>query len=146
MTQAQTQLKDQTDTGRFARRDMGMSTALVILMLVLATTNIPLAHGADKKPYDKQLLRLSELLGAVHYLRELCGADDGQLWRNQMQDIMKAEGSTALRRLALTRRFNFGYRSYSRTYSRCTPSARTAISRFINEAAVIADTMVRNIP
>ena len=107
---------------------------------------IPMAYGLDKKPYDKQLLRLSELLGAVHYLRELCGANEGQLWRERMQDIMKAEGSTALRRLSLTRRFNFGYRSYSRTYSKCTPSAKTAISRFVNEAAVIADTMLQTIP
>ena len=30
--------------------------------------------SSDSKPYDDKLLRLSEILGAVHYLRELCGA------------------------------------------------------------------------
>ena len=29
---------------------------------------------SDDRPYDNKLLRLSEILGAVHYLRELCGA------------------------------------------------------------------------
>src|SRR5262249_12937152 len=30
----------------------------------------------ETKPYDERLMRLSEILGAVHYLRELCGAND----------------------------------------------------------------------
>ncbi len=57
------------------------------------------AHAAsDTKPYDDRLLRLSEILGAVHYLRELCGANEGQYWRDRMRDLMDAEGSSALRR------------------------------------------------
>ncbi len=127
----------------FARK---LAKTLVVVLLIGSFFTPAPVLALEKKPYDKQLLRLSELLGAVHYLRELCGANEGQLWRRQMSAIMKAEGSTALRRLSLTRRFNFGYRSYSRTYSHCTPSAKTAISRFINEAAAISDTMVRNIP
>src|SRR5881392_1964052 len=83
----------------------------------------------DTRPYDERLMRLSEILGAIHYLRELCGANDGQAWRDRMKELMAAEGSTALRRAKLTRSFNNGYRSYSRTYNSCTPSAQTAISR-----------------
>src|SRR5580765_5469028 len=83
----------------------------------------------DTRPYDERLMRLSEILGAVHYLRELCGANDRQAWRDRMKELMDAEGSTALRRAKLTRSFNNGYRSYSRTYNSCTPSAQTAISR-----------------
>jgi uncharacterized protein (TIGR02301 family) len=95
----------------------------------------------DTKPYDDRLMRLSEILGAVHYLRELCGANDGQLWRERMRELMDAEGSTALRRAKLTRSFNSGYRSYSRTYNSCTPSAQTAITKFLSEGAEIADTL-----
>ena len=49
-------------------------------------------------------------------------------WRDRMKELMDAEGSTALRRAKLTRSFNNGYRSYSRTYNSCTPSAQTAIT------------------
>jgi uncharacterized protein (TIGR02301 family) len=105
------------------------------------------AVGPDAKPYDDKLLRLSELLGAVHYLRELCGANDGQLWRDRMKELMDAEGSSALRRAKLTRRFNHGYHSYSRTYKECTSSAQTAIGRFLAEAAQIAEALLaRNAP
>jgi uncharacterized protein (TIGR02301 family) len=100
----------------------------------------------DSKPYDERLLRLSEVLGAVHYLRELCGANDGQVWRDRMRELMDAEGSSALRRAKLTRSFNNGYRSYSRTYSTCTSSAQTAITRFLAEGADIADGLTKSVP
>lgn len=98
----------------------------------------------DGKPYDDRLMRLSEILGAVHYLRELCGANDGQLWRDRMRELMEAEGSTALRRARLTRSFNNGYRSYSRTYSSCTAPAQTAIDRFLTEGAELADALTKS--
>jgi uncharacterized protein (TIGR02301 family) len=100
----------------------------------------------DTRPYDERLMRLSEILGAVHYLRELCGANDGQAWRDRMKELMDAEGSTALRRAKLTRSFNNGYRSYSRTYNSCTPSAQTAIGRFLAEGAEIADALTKSVP
>lgn len=100
----------------------------------------------DNKPYDERLMRLSEILGAVHYLRELCGANDGQLWRDRMRELMDTEGSSALRRAKLTQSFNNGYRSYSRTYNTCTTSAQTAITRFLSEGAEIADGLVKSVP
>ena len=63
-----------------------------------------------------------------------------------MRELMDAEGSTALRRAKLTRSFNSGYRSYSRTYNSCTPSAQTAITRFLTEGAEIADGLVKSVP
>jgi uncharacterized protein (TIGR02301 family) len=113
----------------------------------LATGALAQAGGdADSRPYDDKLLRLSEILGAVHYLRELCGASEGQLWRDRMKELMDAEGSSALRRAKLTQSFNNGYRSYSRTYSTCTASARTAISRFLSEGADLADALTKSSP
>ena len=104
------------------------------------------AQDAETKPYDDKLTRLAEVLGAVHYLRELCGSTDGQLWRERMREILDGEGSTALRRAKLTRSFNSGYRSYSRTYQTCTPAAQTAISRFLNEGVQIADSLIKTVP
>jgi uncharacterized protein (TIGR02301 family) len=102
--------------------------------------------GPDTRPYDERLMRLSEILGAIHYLRELCGSNDGQVWRERMKELMDAEGFTALRRAKLTRSFNNGYRSYSRTYNNCTPSAQTAITRFLAEGAEIAEGLVKSVP
>ena len=119
-------------------------TAGLVLAMTLAASNV--AFSQAQKPYDKELMRLSEILGAVHYLRELCGSEDGQLWRDQMNELISAEGSSALRRARLTRRFNQGYRSYSRTYNVCTASARTAIERFISEGVELSEGVLKRIP
>jgi uncharacterized protein (TIGR02301 family) len=128
-----------------------LSRTLAATFLALATAWAAGAQGlqgltTDTRPYDDKLLRLSEILGAVHYLRELCGANEGQHWRDRMKELMDTEGSTALRRAKLTRSFNNGYRSYSRTYSACSPSAQTAINRFLAEGAEIADNLVKTAP
>lgn len=122
------------------------AAALITAATAFGAAGQPALGAADSRPYDDRLMRLSEILGAVHYLRELCGANDGQLWRDRMRELMDAEGSTALRRAKLTRSFNSGYRSYSRTYNSCTPSAQTAISRFLAEGTEIADGLVKSVP
>ena len=122
------------------------AAALITAAAALPATGQGTVASQETKPYDERLLRLSEILGAVHYLRELCGANDGQLWRDRMRELMDAEGSSALRRAKLTRSFNNGYRSYSRTYNSCTASAQTAINRFLSEGAELADAMMKSVP
>ncbi len=98
----------------------------------------------DARPYDVQIYRLSEILGAVHYLRALCGADEGQIWRKQMRDLVNAEGTNALRRAKLRDSFNKGYRGYARTYRTCTKPALVAISRFMEQGASIANSLAQD--
>ena len=112
----------------------------------MVMTTLPSLAVPDIKPYDDKLLRLSEILGAVHYLRELCGANEGQYWRDRMRELTEAEGSSALRRAKLARAFNQGYRSYSRTYNTCSPSAQTAITRFLAEGTQLSEGMVKSFP
>lgn len=114
-------------------------TTLVAAMLLSLGFGPPARAAEEGKPYDAQLLRLAELLGAVHYLRELCGANEGQLWREKMDALVEAEGTTAIRQARLVQSFNKGYRSYRRTYQTCTKSAETAVARFLAEGAEIAE-------
>jgi len=90
------------------------------------------------RPYDKELFQLAEVLGAVHYLRTLCGADEGQKWRDQMRGLVEAEGSPAIRRAQLVRSFNKGYRGYGRTYQRCTDLARRSVERLLREGRTLS--------
>jgi uncharacterized protein (TIGR02301 family) len=127
-----------------------LQTCLAALVIATIGGSAALAQGAigspDARPYDDKLMRLSEILGAVHYLRELCGSNEGQMWRDRMKELMDAEGSSALRRAKLTRSFNNGYRSYSRTYNSCTPSAQSAIKLFLAEGAEVADALIKSVP
>jgi uncharacterized protein (TIGR02301 family) len=125
-------------------RRLRILTAAAALCVLSALA--PVHAAPDAKPYDDKLMRISEILGAIHYLRELCGANEGQYWRERMRELMDAEGSSAVRRARLTRAFNQGYRSYSRTYNTCSPSAQTAITRFITEGAQLSDGLVKTFP
>lgn len=122
---------------------MSLKRTIAASLLVLGLLTAP-AHAEEQRPYDNKLLRLAELLGAVHYLRELCGAQEGQLWRDKMEALAEAEGTSALRRAKLVQSFNKGYRSYRRTYQTCTKSAETAVARFLAEGAEIADAVAQN--
>ncbi len=117
---------------------------LVLTTVLAAGLAAASCHArAQERPYDDRLYRLSELLGAIHYLRELCGANDGQTWRKGMQELLDAEGSTLSKKATLARRFNRGYRGYSRTYRSCNGSAQATIERFIKEAIDISDELVK---
>ena len=48
-------------------------------------------------------------MGALHYLRGLCGANDGQKWRNEVQALIDAEAPTGERRTRMIASFNRGY-------------------------------------
>src|SRR5689334_4640647 len=110
-----------------------------LLLLVLSVSPAlaqPSAGG--RAPYEGDLQRLSEILGALHYLRDICGAREGQVWRNEMQALVDAEAPSGERRERLVASFNRGYRGFQQTYRTCTPAADYAIRRYLEEGSKIA--------
>lgn len=114
--------------------------ALVAAFFALG--NSQRAQAVDS-PFEGDLLRLSEILGSLHYLRNLCG-ENGQDWRGRMEALLAAENPDDERRAKLTASFNRGYRSFETTYSACTSSALAAISRYMKEGEALSrDTATR---
>jgi len=110
--------------------------ASLILIAVLGAA--PSRAQDAAAPFDPDLLRLAEILGSLHYLRGICGANEGQKWRNQMQALVDAETPGGDRRARMIASFNRGYRGFQQTYRTCTPAADTAIRRYLDEGAKIA--------
>ncbi len=121
--------------------------AVALLLGLSLLTDVSQRAGAqlnpDNRPYDDKLMRLSEILGAIHYLRELCGAQEGQIWREQMKNLLDSEGATAIRRAKLAKEFNKGYRGYRRTYRYCTEPAKIAADRFTEEGAALSEGLLK---
>ncbi len=86
-------------------------------------------------PYEPQITRLSEVLGALSFLRDLCGAGDGEEWRGKMAALLDADAPSGSRRQKLMASFNRGFHGYELTYRACTPNAQTVISRYLAEAS-----------
>lgn len=98
------------------------------------------APGAEAPPppYEGQLARLSEIMGALVFLRDLCGDKDAEDWREKMSALLDAEAPSGPRRVKYVAAFNRGFRDYELTYRACTPNARTATARYLDEAARIS--------
>lgn len=109
---------------------------------LMAVLSLPAGLGnAAEAPYDAQLVRLAEILGSVHYLRNLCG-ETGDEWRGRMETLLATENPDPQRRARLIASFNRGYRSYQSTYLQCTPSAALAIARYMEEGEALARDIV----
>jgi uncharacterized protein (TIGR02301 family) len=89
-------------------------------------------------PYEGEMSRIAEILGALHYLRPLCGSAEKERWRDEMQALITAEQPPAPRRDRMIASFNRSYNAYEQTYRTCTPSADLAIKRFIDEGAKLS--------
>ena len=111
--------------------------ALVILLMILASPAGP-ARAVDVAPFDGVLERLAEILGSLHYLRGVCGANEGNKWRNEMQALIDAETPSGDRRARMIAGFNRGYNGFQQTYRTCTPAALVAIRRYIDEGSKIS--------
>jgi uncharacterized protein (TIGR02301 family) len=106
------------------------------LLMMLAAAP---ARAADSgAAFEADLERLSEILGALHYLRGVCGANEGAKWRNEMQALMDAEAQAPERRAKMVASFNRGFSGFQQTYRTCTPAADVAIRRYLDEGAKIA--------
>jgi uncharacterized protein (TIGR02301 family) len=116
-----------------------LKRAFILLLIGLGSARLPaLAIEGSAAPYDADLQRLAEILGALHYLRGLCGANEGAKWRNEMQALVDAETPSGERRDRLVASFNRGYRGFQQTYRTCTPSADLVIRRYLEEGAKIS--------
>ena len=72
---------------------------------------------------------MAELMGALAYLRDLCGNGDGGKFRAKMSALIQADGISQSRRDFLAGAYNSGFESYQMTYRVCTPAAEVVISR-----------------
>lgn len=89
-------------------------------------------------PYDPNLQRLSEILGALHFLRGICGYNEGQKWRDEAQALIDAEAPSGKRHDDMIESFNRGYLGFQQSYRTCTPTAKIVIRRYLEEGAQIA--------
>lgn len=137
-------------------RRLGVLLALLALAQPLAAqpsarTNPPTPTAAPPRPaapvapdpnapppYEPQIMRLAELLGALHHLRTVCQEPDANQWRDRLAALIEAEAPAPDRRDRLAGSFNASFRTWARSYRTCTPAARAASQRFLAETAKIA--------
>jgi len=117
---------------------------LILASISFLAAGTPARAEGAAAPFDGSLQRLAEILGALHYLRGICGANEGEKWRKEMQSFIDAETPQGDRRARMIASFNRGYRGYQQTYRTCTPAADLVIRRYLEEGSrIIRDVTAR---
>src|ERR1700749_2388182 len=111
---------------------------LAIFLVISACLAAPARAQDAAAPFDGDLQRLAEILGTLHYLRGICGSNEGGKWGNEMQALIGSETPSGDRRARRVAGFNRGYNGFQQTYRPCTPAALVAIRRYIDEGSKIS--------
>ncbi len=114
------------------------SLAAAILVVLTVAGSLPARAQDAAAPFDADLQRLAEILGTLHYLRAICGSNEGMKWRNEMQALVEAETPSGERKSRMVASFNRGYHGFQQTYRSCTPAANLAIRRYLDEGSKIS--------
>ena len=77
------------------RSTMRFATALLAAVLAISAAIGP--ARAVEAPFEGRLMRLAEVLGSLHHLRNLCG-ETGDTWRKQMEELLVTENPEPERR------------------------------------------------
>ena len=108
--------------------------AMTIAAPLFAST--PSFAASAEAKFEQPLMRLAEVLGSLHYLRNLCG-EAGNAWRGEMEQLLASENPSPDRKARFVASFNRGYRSFDGVYVACTASATEAISRYMKEGEAL---------
>jgi uncharacterized protein (TIGR02301 family) len=107
---------------------------VVSISILLTTAPV----RAQEPVYQAELLRFSEVVGAVSYLDRLCGGAGGY-WRQSMEQLLKAQGLAGPERRPYVQAFNRGERTFSVVHTICTDRARTILTHYMDEGQALAE-------
>lgn len=113
---------------------MRLSGGLLLALVIVA----PVTAADVPPPYQPDLLRFSEVIGAITYLDRLCGTTSHD-WRARMEALLDAQGLEGVARRPYVEAFNRGQRSFSVAHRSCTTAARGALQGYLTEGAGLSD-------
>jgi uncharacterized protein (TIGR02301 family) len=121
-----------------ARFLFGFETVLARVLIAGALALVLPSPPARADDMSSGLTRLAEILGAAHHLREICGANEGALWRNKMIDLLGVANVDIETRQRLIEHFNNAYYRYRSAYPSCTRRAAEESDALFDEGRKLA--------
>jgi len=123
------------------RMTSNLTPLLFALSLLCSLGGSPAAAQSSSPAYEERLLRLSEIVGSVYYIRTLCsGTDEG--WREMLQSLIDLETTDAAQKTRLTAAFNRGYRSFAAVHNKCNDVALQAEEQYRKEGLELASAII----
>ena len=93
--------------------------------------------------YNNKFYRLSEILGSLHYLQNLCYKKN-MIWRISMIELIHDTKFDTKTKSQFYAAFNNAYRSFSLNYHQCTASSKWAHENYRLEAKKLIDELLHD--
>lgn len=122
-----------------ARQGALLLKILAVFVTLASATPLLAADATQPPPYQADLLRLSEVLGAAAYLDGLCGGPAAADWRTKMAALLDAQRLDGSARRPYVEAFNRGQRTFSVAHRACTSSSRSVLQRYFAEGAQLSE-------
>lgn len=116
-----------------------MLKVLAVLVTLGSATPLLAADATSPPPYQADVLRLSEVLGAVAYLDGLCVGPTPTDWRAKMLSLLDAQRLDGPSRRPYVEAFNRGQRTFAVAHRSCTAAARNVLQRYFAEGAQLSE-------
>ncbi|GAB5508743.1 MAG: TIGR02301 family protein [Hyphomicrobiales bacterium] len=104
-----------------------IAASMALAALLAVSMPIFTAQAQTQAQTDAALLDLSEILGALAHLEDICAKGDGS--RTDMEALLASEELTPVRQSVLIDSFNRGFRNVAVTHQRCTSASERLIER-----------------
>lgn len=122
-----------------------------VLVLTLVICMAPAAGllAQDKmnvySRYQGQLLRMADILGALHHLRGSCIDGETQIWREEMMELIRLESPSPERKDELITRFNNAYAAARRDFAQCNRTTSKYAQKLADEGSHLTETALLSI-
>ncbi|MDB5469406.1 MAG: hypothetical protein JWR84_966 [Caulobacter sp.] len=85
------------------------------------------ALAQERPPPERQaLVDLAYAIGESHALRQVCGGDSDQRWRDRMAELINTEQADEAFEARLKQSFNSGFAARLSQFPACSPESRKA--------------------
>lgn len=111
-----------------ARRLRALAAAMLFALMMPGGT---LSAAFMDETYARDLLHLSGVMGALHYLERLCYGESP--WREQMIDLLSAQEPSRQWQMLMVRSFNRSYDRYKLSYRNCSSETRSLARQQLRE-------------
>lgn len=128
---------------RFVLLGLVVVCPLFAMSSLQAQTQKPQEPTVTATPYDRQLNRLSEIIGTITYLRNRCSEKPEPQWRAAMEKLLTLDaGNEPARKEQLTAAYNRGYRAFGALHDTCTKAAQATEQEYRAEGATLIKEMI----
>ncbi|BBE70637.1 TIGR02301 family protein [Oharaeibacter diazotrophicus] len=115
----------------------GAAAAVVVLLAATVAAAAADDPAPAARPFEADLTRFAEILGATSYLDQLCGTAEPDAWRGRMEAIVDAQRFGAEERRRYVAAFNRGTRTLAAVHRVCTARTRALLQRYLAEGAEV---------